>query len=333
MDVLTPRTLDEALRLKAERPGARCILGGTDGMVELTFGESRPEALVNLGRARGAPRLVARERRAAARSGPDVHPGDGATARRGAAGARRGVAHQSGSPEIRNRGTLGGNLGTASPAGERPAAAPRRGGRGRARERPRRPHPTARGVPTRKRTRSRPDELVTAVHPDPHGRPADLHEGRRPERDGDRDLLALPSSSTARRARCAPPSAAETARPRTLPLADASTLPNGSPRRRADRRRPRDGGLPSPRAPRPRGRALDRCLVASRDRADRQRRAARGRRPRRREPADVPARALELPGSKNACEQGECGSCSVVLDGASCARASSSPPRPTATRW
>jgi carbon-monoxide dehydrogenase small subunit len=25
---------------------------------------------------------------------------------------------------------------------------------------------------------------------------------------------------------------------------------------------------------------------------------------------------LELPGSKNACEQGECGSCSVVLDGA-----------------
>ena len=26
--------------------------------------------------------------------------------------------------------------------------------------------------------------------------------------------------------------------------------------------------------------------------------------------------ALELPGSKNACEQGECGSCSVLLDGA-----------------
>ena len=24
---------------------------------------------------------------------------------------------------------------------------------------------------------------------------------------------------------------------------------------------------------------------------------------------------LELPGSKNACEQGECGSCSVLLDG------------------
>lgn len=30
---------------------------------------------------------------------------------------------------------------------------------------------------------------------------------------------------------------------------------------------------------------------------------------------DVLREQLELPGSKNACEQGECGSCSVVLDG------------------
>lgn len=30
---------------------------------------------------------------------------------------------------------------------------------------------------------------------------------------------------------------------------------------------------------------------------------------------DVLRDQLELPGSKNACEQGECGSCSVVLDG------------------
>ena len=37
MDVLTPRTLDEALRLKAEVPAARPIQGGTDVMVELNF--------------------------------------------------------------------------------------------------------------------------------------------------------------------------------------------------------------------------------------------------------------------------------------------------------
>ena len=34
---------------------------------------------------------------------------------------------------------------------------------------------------------------------------------------------------------------------------------------------------------------------------------------------------MGLPGSKNACEQGECGSCSVYLDGTSCARAWCSP--------
>ena len=42
-----------------------------------------------------------------------------------------------------------------------------------------------------------------------------------------------------------------------------------------------------------------------------------------------------LPGSKNACEQGECGSCSVLLDGelvCSSARVSSSPRRRTDTR-
>ena len=37
MDVLTPRSLDEALALKAERPGALPIQGGTDVMVELNF--------------------------------------------------------------------------------------------------------------------------------------------------------------------------------------------------------------------------------------------------------------------------------------------------------
>ena len=59
MDVWTPRSLDEALRLKAEHPEARFIQGGTDVLVELTFGESRPAGFVNLAGARGASRLVA----------------------------------------------------------------------------------------------------------------------------------------------------------------------------------------------------------------------------------------------------------------------------------
>ena len=48
MEVHTPRTLDEALRLKSELPEARVVQGGTDVLVELNFGRSRPEALVNL---------------------------------------------------------------------------------------------------------------------------------------------------------------------------------------------------------------------------------------------------------------------------------------------
>ena len=48
VDVLTPRSLDEALRLKAERPDAVPIQGGTDVMVELNFDRGRPSVLLNL---------------------------------------------------------------------------------------------------------------------------------------------------------------------------------------------------------------------------------------------------------------------------------------------
>ena len=48
MDVHTPRSLDEALALKAELPEARFVQGGTDVLVELNFDRSRPPALINL---------------------------------------------------------------------------------------------------------------------------------------------------------------------------------------------------------------------------------------------------------------------------------------------
>ena len=48
MEVLTPRSLEEALSLKAERPDAVPIQGGTDLMVELNFDRTRPEAILNL---------------------------------------------------------------------------------------------------------------------------------------------------------------------------------------------------------------------------------------------------------------------------------------------
>jgi CO/xanthine dehydrogenase FAD-binding subunit len=117
MDVLTPRSLDEALDLKAERPDAVPIEGGTDVMVELNFDRARPTTILNLNelaelkgwsREDGTLRLGAALTYTEAMEAPlrDELPA--------LAEASRTV----GSPQIRNRGTLGGNLGTASPAGD-----------------------------------------------------------------------------------------------------------------------------------------------------------------------------------------------------------------------
>jgi CO/xanthine dehydrogenase FAD-binding subunit len=117
MVVLTPRTLDEALRASAENPGALPIQGGTDVMVALNFDRARPEVVLNLNE-------VA-ELRGWSRENGTLRLGAGLTyaeAMRGeVAGALPALAEASrtvGSPQIRNRGTLGGNLGTASPAGD-----------------------------------------------------------------------------------------------------------------------------------------------------------------------------------------------------------------------
>ena len=94
MDVLRPSTLEEALRLKAAHPEARPIQGGTDVMVELTFGHSRPDALLDLSELAELRGFTRGGWRASARLGPHVHGGDAGAARRAAAGARRGVAHR-----------------------------------------------------------------------------------------------------------------------------------------------------------------------------------------------------------------------------------------------
>src|ERR671930_158834 len=117
VDVLTPRTLDEALRLKAERPEAVPIQGGTDVMVELNFDRARPEALLNLNEVaelrgwscdNGTLWLGAGLTYAEAMEPPlsELLP------------ALAEAARTVGGPQIRNRGTIGGNLATASPAGD-----------------------------------------------------------------------------------------------------------------------------------------------------------------------------------------------------------------------
>src|SRR3954464_14514113 len=116
MDFLQPTTWAEALQLRAERPDALPIAGGTDVMVELNFDRRRPGALLDLGR---VPEL-----RGWTTDDGLVRLGAGVTYARvitelgpqlpGLAMAARTV----GSPQIRMRGTVGGNLGAASPAGD-----------------------------------------------------------------------------------------------------------------------------------------------------------------------------------------------------------------------
>lgn len=117
MDVLTPRSLNEALDIKSQRPEAVPIAGGTDLMVELNFDRSRPDALLNLNEVpelRGWSRTNGNLRLGASLSYTEAMEASLAQQLPALAEASRTV----GSPQIRNRGTIGGNLGTASPAGD-----------------------------------------------------------------------------------------------------------------------------------------------------------------------------------------------------------------------
>ena len=50
MQVLLPRSLEEALAMKADHPEALPIAGGTDVMVDINFGRLRPPALMDVSR-------------------------------------------------------------------------------------------------------------------------------------------------------------------------------------------------------------------------------------------------------------------------------------------
>jgi CO/xanthine dehydrogenase FAD-binding subunit len=116
VDFLQPTSWQEALELRAERPDAVPIAGGTDVMVDINFDRRRPGALLDLGR-------VGELREFGVDDGT-VRLGAGVSYARivsdlgvqlpGLAMASRTV----GSPQIRVRGTVGGNLGSASPAGD-----------------------------------------------------------------------------------------------------------------------------------------------------------------------------------------------------------------------
>lgn len=171
MDVLTPDSLDEALRMKAERPEAVPIQGGTDVMVELNFDRARPDALLNLNEVpelRGWRRENGTLRLAAGLTYAEAMGDELAGLLPALAEASRTV----GSPQIRNRGTIGGNLGTASPAGDAlPPLLVEDAEVEVASVRGERTLPLSEFLVGPKRNALEPDELVVAVRLTPGGQP------------------------------------------------------------------------------------------------------------------------------------------------------------------
>ena len=115
MDILLPHSLEEALAMKAERPDALPIAGGTDVMVDVNFGRLRPPAMIDVSQ---VPELTTLHQ-----ENGTVFLGSGVTyativKELGAFKPLMQASRSVGSPQIRNRGTVGGNLGTASPAGD-----------------------------------------------------------------------------------------------------------------------------------------------------------------------------------------------------------------------
>ncbi|GHG10884.1 MULTISPECIES: FAD binding domain-containing protein [Amycolatopsis] len=171
MEFLRPATLAEALALKAERPGAVPIAGGTDVMVELNFDHRRPEALLDLTRV-GELTEWSTVEDGTVRLGAGVPYSRVITELGESVPALAMASRTVGSPQIRNRGTVGGNLGAASPAGDthpvllaldaRIEVASVRGTRLLAAEE------FYVGV---KRHALEPDELITAVHLPAHAGP------------------------------------------------------------------------------------------------------------------------------------------------------------------
>jgi CO/xanthine dehydrogenase FAD-binding subunit len=227
VEVFTPRTLDEALRLKAEHPDARFIQGGTDVMVELNFAHSRPPALVNL--------AELRDLRGWSREGEAIRLGAALTYTEAMAAplasllpALAEASRTVGSPQIRNRGTIGGNLGTASPAGDAlPPLLVERAEVELASIRGVRALPLTDFLLGVKQTALANDELVTSVGVRPSGGAQTFMKvGPRNAMVIAVCSLAVAVDPAAGEVRAAFGSAAVTAKQVAVPLADAAALPD-----------------------------------------------------------------------------------------------------------
>ena len=232
MDFLQPTTWHEALALRAERPDALPIAGGTDVMVELNFDRRRPGALLDLGR-------VAELREWSTDGGRGQRLGRRRPVRAGHRRARRRGCpawRWPRAPSARRRSGCAARSAATSAPPRPPATRTRRCWPPAPSSRwPRRPAaagaiPAAEFYTGVKRNALEPDELIAAVLVPAATGPQQFCQGRHPQRHGHRRLRVR------RRAAPRPPRRRHRHR-----LGRADPAPGargrGVPRRRAGRRR------------------------------------------------------------------------------------------------
>ncbi len=122
IELLEPRTLDEAARLLAEHgAGARVLAGGTDLLVDLRSGRAHAERLISLHRVPEG-REIRYDNDGTLRIGAltTVAQLAACDVLRGPHAVLREAACQMASPQVRNLATVGGNLASAVPCADLP---------------------------------------------------------------------------------------------------------------------------------------------------------------------------------------------------------------------
>lgn len=118
IDVLSPRTLEDALDILQKQAGIRIVAGGSDVIVQLRDGAIKADMLLNV--------LSLKELRFVKQTDNQIHIGSLATysdiinsnLTRKHAWVLVDAARQIGAIQLQNTATIGGNLGNASPAGD-----------------------------------------------------------------------------------------------------------------------------------------------------------------------------------------------------------------------
>ncbi len=118
IDVLTPKTIDEALELRKQHQDAKIIAGGSDLIVQLRDGAVRTSQLLNISSLKELRFIREDQDRIQIGSLTTYNEIINSTIIRKHAWILAESARQIGATQLQNTATIGGNLGNASPAAD-----------------------------------------------------------------------------------------------------------------------------------------------------------------------------------------------------------------------